>query len=255
MMSNVEEHMMPPVYERNFLMNVICRADFPVILRLGQERPVEFQESISGRFPKTLEAVAVEVEIPSSDPQGARIKKPVLRWEFHTRNMKKKAILERSSLILEDQDYEHFDAFEEFFNPCFTKLEEIYHPPVVTRLGLRYQNLLKPPTGSPFDWHRFLHQALIGHLDFECNGQRTRDDHTIRFDTERSHVILQYGVHNSEFPAPMRNREFKLDIDCYIRDDLDFPDVSGRLRELNEDAVDVFETCIGESWRQMMQEG
>jgi len=246
---------MPVVYGRNFLINVICRADFPVILRLGQERPVEFQESISGEFPKTLEAVGVEAEIPSGDPQGARIKKPVLRWEFHTRDMKKKATLERSSLILEDRNYEHFDAFEEYFNLCFTKLKEIYHPPVVTRLGLRYQNLLKVANGSPFDWNGFLHQALIAHLGFEYSEERIQDNHTVRFDTERSHVILKYGVHNSEVPAPIRNREFKLDIDCYIRDDLDLPNVRERLRELNEDAVDVFETCIGKSWRQIMQEG
>jgi len=255
MMSNVEGRMMLPVYERNFLKNVICRVDFPMILRLGQERPFEFQESISGRFPKTLEAVEIEAEIPSGDPQGARIKKPVLRWEFYTRNTKKRAMLERSSLILEDQNFEHFDAFEECFDLCFRELEKIYHPPVVTRLGLRYQNLLKAPSESPADWSGFLHQALIGHLDFEFSGERTRDDHTIRFDMERNHVILKYGIHNSEFPAPIRNREFKLDIDCYIEDDLDFPDVASRLRELNEHAVDVFETCIGESWRQMMQEG
>lgn len=243
------------IYRRNFLKKVICKADFPINLRLGEERPVEFQEKTATVFPKTLESVLVETHVKARAIPSAEVKEPILRWEFYTRNTKKKVTLQRDFLMMEDEDFKHFKDFKGYFDSAFEALVAVYNPPIITRLGLRYQNLIKLTAGEPFDWVGFVHPSLISHVGFEHSGEQTADDHLLRVKRERSQVILRYGVHNSAFPAPIRERQFGLDIDCFMRDDIELTEVDDRLRVLNEEAVDIFESSIGESWRNLMMEG
>lgn len=245
---------MPESYVRNFLYSVLCRIDFPVILRLERERPASFQEKVRDRFPKTNEYAVYETQFKPGITPSARMEEPFLQWEFFTRDEVRKITMQRNFLSLEDRAYKDFQTFKENLRSAFEALVELYSPPVITRLGLRYQNLIKMAEGSALDWKGFLVDPLIAHLQFQHGGKWLQDKHEIRLKTDVGHVTLRYGVHNPNSPAPIQDRQFMLDIDCYIRDDLEPGEVLAKLCDLNADAVDMFERSIGESWRSMMRE-
>lgn len=245
---------MSATYSRNFLANVICRADFPLNLRLGNERPVEFQERLAPAFPKASEGVMLQAEVPGGVPQSISLKQPVIQWKFFSRNMNSQVNLQRDFLSVETQEYVAFDEFRATFEAPFDLLRELYKPPVITRLGLRYQNHVSLEEGEATDWSGYVVSPLVEHLKFEHGGELIQDTHTMRFDSGDIHVGFRYGVHNPDSPGPVRQRKFILDIDCYVRDDIELDDVLERLEALNREATDVFERSIGDNWRELMRE-
>jgi uncharacterized protein (TIGR04255 family) len=54
---------MMTTYPRNFITQVIARVDFEPILRLKQEVPVGFHESIKDLFPRADQAESVEFSL------------------------------------------------------------------------------------------------------------------------------------------------------------------------------------------------
>jgi len=240
-------------YKRNFLANVICRADFPLNLRLGSEKPITFQERLASMFPKASEGVILQAEVPSGVPQNISLKQPVIHWEFFARDMSSKVDLQRDFISIQTQKYQNFQQFWTLFETPFQLLREIYNPPVITRLGLRYQNLLPFETGDAADWNGYLVPPLIEHLKFKHGKILVKDSHFLQLDSGEIHINFKYGVHNPDYPGPSRQRQFTLDIDCYIRDDIELDDVAERLKDLNEEATDVFERSVGESWRELMR--
>ncbi len=244
---------MAAVYERNHLDNVICRADFPVVLRLGSESPAVFQEKLASLFPRTSEGVVLEAEMPGGALQNATLKQPITRWEFATRDGATRVLLQRDFLIVSTEKYSHFGNFLGFVEAAFKTLIEVYPITVITRLGLRYQNELLTP-GNPTDLNGYLDDALVAHLAFNHGGQLTQEKHALWFDRAGIHVILNYGLSNPDFPGPIRESRVVLDVDCFIRDVLDPRETLGRLKQLNEEATDVFERCIGEKWRNTMHD-
>ena len=65
---------MPTAYSRNFLVNVICRADFPLNLRLGSEKPIELQERLAAVFPKASEGIILQGEFSGGTSQNVSLK-------------------------------------------------------------------------------------------------------------------------------------------------------------------------------------
>jgi len=247
---------MTTTYPHNFLKNVICRLDFPMILRLEKERPATFQERIKEKFPKINEAVVHSAQIQTSDSPTIRLDDAILQWEFFTRNEEKKLTLQKNFLLLEDREFQDFGEFKEYFKMGFDALNTLYTPSVFIRLGLRYQNLLEPKLNkpNPFEWKGFVQDHLICYLN-QHRSNLLRDTHSLTLRTDNGHVILQWGIHNPDFPAPVTKSMFYLDIDCYLRDDIDQSGVMDVLGRLNVNAVDIFEQSIGDLWRQEMQKG
>ena len=244
---------MSTTYTRNFLANVVCRADFPLNLRLGSERPIDFQERLASAFPKASEGVILQLEVPGGVPQNITLKQPVIRWEFFARDMSSRVTLQRDFLSVETNKYQDFKQFWKLFEIPFQPLRDTYNPPVITRLGLRYQNYLPLEPGDADGWVGYLDPSLVEHLKFEHGKVLTQDSHSLQLDSGEIHINFKYGVHNPDYPGPSRQRQFTLDIDCYIRDDIELDDVAKRLKDLNEEATDVFERSVGESWRELMR--
>lgn len=243
---------MAPEYRTNHLANVICRVDFPVVLRLSNERPIAFQEALAHLFPKASEGIILEAEVPGGAPQNATLKQQAVRWEFSTRDGSTRVLLQNDFLVVAADKYTDYASFRKLFTPPFEKLKELYSLSVITRLGLRYKNELAA-SGTDISLVGYLHDALAAHLAFDHGGTLTQERHALWFDKDDVHVILNYGLANPDFPAPIRERRMLVDIDSYIRDDIEPSDVLARLGRLNEEATDVFERCIGEKWRETMR--
>jgi uncharacterized protein (TIGR04255 family) len=222
-------------------------------LRLGSERPIAFQENLSTAFPKASEGITLEAEVPGADPQKATLKQPVLSWEFYSRDEASRVMLQRDFLSLETKKYAHYEEFRRLFEVPYLLLRQIYSVPVIVRLGLRYQNHLTLPSGVVPDWLGYLQESLIAHLGFAHGGKLVQDAHTLKFDIDETHVNLNYGLHNPDYPGPVNKRTFRLDIDCYLRDDIEPDAVLEKLGELNKEATDVFERSVGEAWRASMR--
>ena len=244
-----------PGYARNFLKKVICRLDFPVILRLRGDSPAALQETLKSRFPKSAESVVLAVKREESVTDGAQLKieEPVTQWEFRTRDNASKLTLSRSFLVLETQAYAEFAPFYESFAAAFSSLQEQYSPQVYTRLGLRYINVVERERGDALDWAGWFAPELIAHLRFAYPGALLQAMERTTVQTGSGRAVLQYGINNPDFPAPIVRREFVLDIDCYTDEDMEPGEVISKLGSLNVDAVDLFERAVGCELRKRLE--
>ena len=64
---------------------------------------------------------------------------------------------------------------------------------------------------------------------------------------------FQYGIPNSLYPGKILRKEFVLDIDGYTNDALNQKEVMDKIKVLNERITSLFEKCIGNKLRNIME--
>lgn len=63
---------------------------------------------------------------------------------------------------------------------------------------------------------------------------------------------FQYGMYNTDFPAPIKNKLYILDIDAYTQGLLTFDDIQSRLDKFHDAIEDLFEKVITNELRKVM---
>ena len=73
-------------YKTNFLINVIFRIDYPIILELSETQPAEFQKEITDDFPilEPLTQVGFQFEAQGEAFDTRNLKKTI--WKFSTKD-------------------------------------------------------------------------------------------------------------------------------------------------------------------------
>jgi uncharacterized protein (TIGR04255 family) len=65
-------------------------------------------------------------------------------------------------------------------------------------------------------------------------------------------VLVNYGIHNPEFPNPVVRRQFILDTDCSVSGGVASSDIRGKIDELHVLTSEVFENSIDDGLREKM---
>jgi uncharacterized protein (TIGR04255 family) len=134
----------PPVEEvhlrRSPLREVVCQVRFPPLLRIVNEYPVDFQESIRGRFPDlgADRMVRVTADPMTDEPLSAKSEPPVFRFVDPASGMI--ASLSINFYALSTKSYTHWPDFVEFLLFLNQAARDVYELPYATRVGLRYIN-------------------------------------------------------------------------------------------------------------------
>lgn len=153
------------VYENNPLFTVTCQLRFPTILKIASEAPAAFQERIRSGYP-----------ILSEDP-GAQVAPLELRnllhrtgtdknFEFKSADGYWQINLTRDFLALTTRQYLRWEEFRRKLKESADALIDIYHPAFFSRVGLRYQDVIrKRRLGvEDKDWSQLLRSEIAGEL-------------------------------------------------------------------------------------------
>ena len=175
----------PPVqrvlYSKNPLARVICQLRFPPILRVGTEAPAQFQEGVRDEYP-VYEIADDDAPIPKEAAQflaraGISISAGNQVHRFKTAGEGRVLSLSQDFLALSEKDYRRWEEFESYLRKAEKVLRDVYAPSFYTRVGLRYQDVIRRSRLgiSDTDWQDLLNPALLGELADERIGGQVHD--------------------------------------------------------------------------------
>lgn len=251
-----------PLYEKNFITQVVLRADF-VPDTVPMIQPEESVAAVLDAFPvrNRMNRSRSEVRVRKT-PQG-----PVrdthttnfIENNFWTEDKTRRIAVCSEYLFLEEKRYESYAALREQFLDAFDAVAALAPGMKLKRLGMRYINEIKLPeadagTGLGADfWQKYINPFLLGGLRFAANdGALARHMCSTELNYGTDRATIRYGIFNGEYPKPNRRREFILDVDAYCTTQLAPGAVAAKLDEYHRAACSVFEAAITDALRARM---
>ena len=251
-----------PHYAKNFITQVILRADFqsgtvPMIQPEG-----ELLAALDG-FPLRTRANRTKSEVRiRKTPQGPAKDTHTTNYlenNFFTEDKSRHIALCSEYLMLEERRYDGYPALRDVFLDVLDAAAAQYPGLKIRRLGMRYINEIKlpeedagPGLGADF-WEKYVNPSLLGGLRFAANdGALARHMCSTELNNGADRANIRYGIFNGEYPKPNRRREFVLDIDTYTLNLMGAEAVPAKLDEYHRAAFSVFETAVTDALRARM---
>lgn len=249
-------------YKTNPLTEVIARIDFV--------RPVE---AIIANLPSEIKKAAQET-FPIAEPkpavlQGFRVspskdteilpRTEYTEWNFYGRQKEKKLCITPQAVWVSHKQYETYEAFRGDFLPISEAFFRSFSDVQPSRLGLRYINQLKSdmfPETDPLEWSPFVKDELLGLFRYKVEGAKpARIFHNCEYVFgDDFNLRMQFGIHNPDFPAEIRQRIFILDFDAYHKGLVEHSAIKTELDSLHTSIQRLFEDCITPHTRDKLNE-
>ncbi|MCC6503165.1 MAG: TIGR04255 family protein [Deltaproteobacteria bacterium] len=241
------------LYKNNYLTKVIARIDYNSLEVLEKPLSKSLMEYCLQFFPifEPREMISRELQISSSDIKSKEKKKN--EWFFHGKNREKTLIISENFCAIEYQKQESYKNFREEFLKIKDQLFHHFDELVLSRLGLRYINNIEKNEISFTEWAKYLDPKLLSIFDVADDKNRiSRAFHNLELNYEKFNIKFQYGMHNPDYPAPIRRKIFILDYDGYVSGFQNRDEVEKNFNDINEKIYNFFESCITEELRREM---
>lgn len=244
-------------YPNDQLTKVIARLDLvSPIEALGSELDKRVSRVALQRFPIAEPRRRVEQKIHFSPADAHTEKKSFTQWTFHGKNREKELAIERQSVTIIYYKYERYEGLREDFLAVLNAFFESYDQAQPSRLGLRYINELRIQGENALDWGDYVDADLLGTFGYTIpGGQPTRIFHNLEFAFEDFALRFQFGLHNPDYPAPIRQRVFILDFDAYHKGLFEPAGIAAALDAYHHSIQQLFEQCITAGTRDVLEKG
>src|SRR5215211_2072469 len=137
------------IYAHNPLVEVVCQFRFPPNLSIETELPANFQKNISKAYPLYTEKLELQIKMPeqadSEINQFINLPFPTINRKNHqflSSDEKWKINLTRDFIAFSTVAYTRWEEFKEHLISPFELFVKIYEPPFLTRIGLRYRDVI-----------------------------------------------------------------------------------------------------------------
>jgi uncharacterized protein (TIGR04255 family) len=242
------------VYSRNPLFEVICQLRFPPILRISAEPPAAFQELIRGDFPLLSEKMP---EIPAGVPAPVSLaiaeflknapRQQLIGYEFASPDQRWKVSLTRDFLALSASKYKRWEEFRDCFEKPLRALIKVYNPAFFTRVGLRYENLIRRSVlglDAAEPWAKLIRPPIAGMLmdGLASNIEESVTQTLIKLPEYNGRVRITHGLARA---VDTDEESFLIDSDFFTEEQT-LDDATGILAYFNKQSGSLFRWCIEE---------
>ena len=252
-----------PRYERDFLTQVVARADFVTgTAPMAAQAPESVLAVLSG-WPErsVIGRTRTEVRVQKA-PQGPVRDTRTINFPEHnfwTEGREQHAGVCSEYVFLSQRQYGGYDSLRDGFLELLDAMVLAFPNLRIRRLGMRYINEIKlpeadagPGLGADF-WEHYVNPLLLGGLRFAANdGAMARHMCTTELNYGSDRATIRYGIFNGEYPKPNRRREFVLDVDTYCQQLLAPAAVPAKLDDYHAAACQVFEAAVTDALRARM---
>ncbi len=196
------------IYDKNPLQEVECELEFPPILRISSEDPVEYQELIRQEYP--LYETSSEADLPSDLPPDllklltneSLLGPSTLGHEFNSSDGMWSVDLTRDSLRLTSYNYRNWEDFEAHLSGPLSALLKVYSPSFFTAIRMRYSNtIVRSRLGlTEFEWSDLLRPHIAGELSSNMSEHvlGVRSEVLVDLKEMDSRVLIRHGSAGSE---------------------------------------------------------
>lgn len=205
-------------YERNHLVDVIARVDFfPELAKDLSDLPKAVRDEAMRSF-RVVEGNPVTGLTARSTSEGLDLSSVQFRVEKFFGSEREKRIEIAPGSIL--SSYHRFSTYAQLRQEFFGVLRvlAIERPEIlVRRIGFRFINIFPYPTPSEdvTDWSTLISPSLVAANSFSVEGASVAyHGHRIEFVLPDHRLVINYGMHNADYPAAICRKEFVLDLDA-----------------------------------------
>lgn len=241
-------------YERHFLTEVIARLDFATpVEALRDNFPNALRQVCLSQFPieEPNRLMMAQVNLTAKDV--SKTESSTTEWTFHDKLRRTTATFSTDSMHIVTRAYTSFEQLSGYFNSLHQAFTTIHPGVTYRRLGLRYVNVIDIGPSDPFDWTSLIAPSLLTPLTFRSPRTDLLRGFTILdYALADFQLRFQYGLHNPDFPAPLRKRNFVLDFDAHREELLTREQVPSLLSDAHDAVQTLFESCITEELRSVM---
>ncbi len=243
-------------YPHNFLKNVTARIDFVQnYYEISSAVPSALQEKAKEHFPfmQRKGAMAEQLQIVSETEIKRRHVKEN-HWFFQSQDGSRTLCVAPNFLWIDYKKYSNFTDLKEAFSSVLDGLYESFPEFSANRFGLRYFNEIDMTDPHLTDWEEFLDGNLL--TIFALADDKTkiaRAFHNLEMNYGDMHLTFLYGMHNPDYPAPIRKKNFVLDLDAYVVKSQDKESLVGSLQLMHDRIEALFEKSITEKLREIMR--
>jgi uncharacterized protein (TIGR04255 family) len=244
------------IYTPNPLSEVVCQLKFSPILKIETELPASFQERIRPEFPMLRDrSLAAGFDLPPDipGPVAAILKGAIsglgrrAAFDFVSEDEKWTLSLTKEFMALSTTSYETWESFKTRLETPFRSLIDCYSP-ALTRVGLRYQNLIRPAALGMSDrpWSDLLAPQITGMLGVPTVSQAIRQSfaqYTIDLSNPGGFVAIRAGLASV---SPQETAAFLIDNDFFVERSTKSAHVHTILDALNHHSGRLFRWCITE---------
>lgn len=246
---------MEPRYSNPFVKEAILRVDLSPAIDVNDEI-VEgpFAAANSARFPNVEPRVQAGQEFQFG-PEGMSTKEVEKReWRLLGGDRKRRLVLAEGALIASCKEYSGWSELRQDFVTALDSLVGIFPDMQITRLGVRYVNFVSLQEANPFVWREWIDSRLTGPLEFPDDPRRiTRSMHILQLEyPDGFQLKYQFGLPNPDFPAPVKQKHFVMDLDASASRILTVADVKKLLDPMHEAIKELFESSITDGLRGKM---
>jgi uncharacterized protein (TIGR04255 family) len=246
------------IFEENTLVEVICQLRFPPILSIVSETPAAFQQAIRDTYPlyrleDPLSQIPANVaglmsQLPFPQPVAPST------HLFDSEDSKRTISLASDFVAVTERDYTRWELMKAEVERAMAALEEIYAPSFYTRIGLRYQDVVrKGDLGlAEQPWHELLEPAFTGMLGADPIREDVtaiRSDCVVRLAENREeYVKVAHG-----FVEDSDRQSYAIDMDFFTTERSESADVGDKLDYFNQQAGYLFRWAIRPALRDALR--
>jgi uncharacterized protein (TIGR04255 family) len=224
------------LYRKSPLFEVICQLRFPPLLKISSTQPVGFQEKVRQHYPLFGVTPDNGAYVFRSEDQ---------RWEL---------VLGKGFLALTARSYDGWGTFTARLQVPFQALCDEYHPPFLSRVGLRYRNLIRRSQAGlqGSDWKTLLGPQLASTLSWtDQSAQITGTKNEVMMSLNGSNTRLHL-THGLVTVQGTNERCYLIDCDLSAEEKTEIRDALGRLEYFHREAGRLFRSCITEKLHQAL---
>ncbi|HOX15997.1 MAG: hypothetical protein BWX58_00089 [Deltaproteobacteria bacterium ADurb.Bin026] len=246
-------------YAKNYISKVIVRIDFlNSLVALNDDIPSKLSSACKQNFPipEPKEIPLHELHIGPAVQNLTSVeeeRKTIREWHFYGPDRTRHLTITQFFMHIEYTRYGTFEDFEASFTSIVDALYDTYNELQIKRFGLRYINNIELAGENRFSWSAYLNRNLLSILNVPRDKSNIiRAFQNLELKLGDCILRFQFGMHNPDYPSPIKKKSFILDYDAYIVGLLTKAEINRNLEILHDEIEKMFELSITEKLRGMM---
>jgi uncharacterized protein (TIGR04255 family) len=244
-------------YKKNYITEVVARIDFAKSLQSLSTPvlPSEVQKEIKKRYQIYEPNEVMNSEFHFSDKGVSSINNKFFQWTFHSEDRDKSFTINRDFIVVRILKYSNYDEFKLDVNGPISTVVSIEKDVYAKRTGLRYVNIFQNLINDYDEVEKYFNPMFAKPFSYLID-----DDHCSRmllvseYTKDEIKTRVQSGMHNPDYPAKLKRKDFMLDIDSFVDTPHAIVDINQLITELHQEIQSKFENSVTDVLRAKMDE-
>lgn len=197
-------------FESNYIRTAVCELRFPVVLDLESKPPLSMQKSLRKNYTEFEVQRHFEIGSGNRPALGAHrylMKSPRGEWTI---------AIKSDSLSLETNKYSNFEEFSTRLQAVTNAAKRTIDTDVLTRLGLRYVNLIPLSPNDPLD--EWVNPVIVAEMKTNVFGAIRHTLTEIHGGTSTGKYTVKHGIQPQPDQIGSGLLSYLLDFDFYVND-------------------------------------